>query len=388
VLRPRQLLPLLGALLGASAACCDRARDTVSSSSSGAWSASGRGGEASGSEGTGPGTTSVARCNRGPSSQICNPFGAELRAPNLSRDTYWGLLTDVFKVHFYRPATLFLDQLAKDPAVCVECDTGASKGLYLVLVVRSNGGPLTPTKPPSSLDAYKTALGEVIDRYHGALAVVVIEDEMNSSTSYEGSAADYIAELKAGCEVAHAKGVRCADGGLGSTSLLYLLADYYRGLGGTQGSLRILEAAKSNPSVPQVFKDGQATDQDVAALLLTRKDEIDEAKELLLGFRDAGVDYVNFHWYEEGPDTLDEIIAFMRMTTGCNAVITDELGQRVQDEADAMYKLTDARELGLPFVIWSSRDTENSALLVDAEGNLLPSGMALKKRSTTTTCGD
>jgi hypothetical protein len=260
-----------------------------------------------------------------------------------------------------------------------------------VLVVE-NGDGVGPPSPPADVTAYETAVGAAIDARGGAIAALVIEREVDPPGLYAGTVDQYLAELTAGCEVAHQRGVACANAGLASTSLLLLLADYYQGLGSATESARILSAASDNPTVAEALNDalGGALPEsaaDVAKVLATNQAAIDKAKALVAGYAKAGVDYANFHWYERDEDTFYQAIAFMRAVTGCQAVITDELGQRAQSHADAFFKLSDAKALGLPIVVWFSHDTAGSASLVDGQGDLLPSGVALQELSTTATCG-
>jgi hypothetical protein len=117
--------------------------------------------------------------------------------------------------------------------------------------------PLTVAPARIAYPPYRKTLGDPIDRYTitypGALEAVVIENEVDArATFYSGMAADYLAELAAGCEVAHARGVRCTDSGLGSTSMLLLLADYYETAGGALADRHDgnVSSAASSPQIP------------------------------------------------------------------------------------------------------------------------------------------
>jgi hypothetical protein len=378
---------LLSSLVASFAACSDSPAATTGSG--GATSSSVSTATTSGSGGgTGGAEPAVAWCNRGPKIKICKPYSLRLGGADPSDAAYWDLVTNVLGLKFHRPESLFLDRFDADPASCAECDAAAAHGLYLGLVVRNDGGPTQPTSVPKDLSAYKTSLSAALDRYRDALAYVVIEDEATSASRYAGSVSEYLAELKAGCAAAHEKHLKCADSGIGSTTLLFVLAQYYATSGFAGEAMRILRTAKSNPDVPQAFKDGTATAADLDAFLAAQKDEIDQAKALFSGLRDADVDYANFHFYEEDQDTLDEAIAFMRMVTGCNAVITNELGLRVQDGMAALHQLGDAKEYGLTFVTWSAPGTPGFAGLLDDQGNLLPNGVSLESQSMIASCDD
>jgi hypothetical protein len=231
-------------------------------------------------------------------------------------------------------------------------------------------------------------MGKVIDHYQGALAAVVVEHEVDAPESYAGTPAQYLVQLGAACEAAHQRGVHCTDSGISSTSLLFWLAHYYAQNGNAGEALRILATAGDNPAVPALFKAGQASEQDAAAFLASQQARIDRAEALLSGHRAAGVDSANFHWYEPSETTFDEILALVRLRTGCYRLMTDELGQRSDIPHDTEAKLVLARELGLPLIIWSSVDGEGSRSLVDETGALRPTGERFAQVSAIATCGD
>src|SRR5262245_28930310 len=78
----------------------------------GAVASAGSGGQApsASSAATGGGPAESARCNRGPVSAVCNPYGVALEAGGLDAGSYWSLVEDVLDVPFYRPSALFLDR--------------------------------------------------------------------------------------------------------------------------------------------------------------------------------------------------------------------------------------------------------------------------------------
>src|SRR3989338_5781325 len=111
---------------------------------------------------------------------------------------------------YYRPISIFVERWQGS---CEECDAAVQAGLKLVLTVRNNGGAGQPTSPPSDLNAFKQTLSQIVDKYRPE--VLVIENEENSAALfYNGTTQQYLQELKAGCEVAHQKGIKCTNGGL------------------------------------------------------------------------------------------------------------------------------------------------------------------------------
>ena|SRR6185503_13657587 len=168
---------LLGAFALACAACdgasgTGAAASTTGGSGGAATSSSGAGGATSSS---GAGGAAIAACNKS-FGEPCNPFGIAQQIPGLPDATYWNLLTQVFKVPFYQPDELFLDQ----GGACDRCAMAAQLGLKLVLVVRNNGGPMIPSSPPADMALYRKQLGQVIDQYKDSIAVVAIENEVNT----------------------------------------------------------------------------------------------------------------------------------------------------------------------------------------------------------------
>jgi hypothetical protein len=309
----------------------------------------------------------------------------DLEVPPLSGEAYWGAITDSLKVPFYQPAAVVLDAGAK----CDRCEDAVQHGLKLVLPVRANGGAGTATVPPKDLSMYGALLGELLDAHAAAVAAVVIEGSAETEAAWGGTVDEYLALLAAGCATAHAKGVRCTDGGLASTTMIFLLADYQAASGSTAGALNVVQLAGDNPEVKAAFSTWPpATEDDLKAGLATQKARLDAAKKLLAGVRAAGVDYASFRWWERDQDTLDLALAFMRNQTGCNAVAITDMGQRTEDAIEAQHKADDAKELGASLVIWSSRAESGGALLVDEAGALTENGTALAALSSMASCND
>jgi hypothetical protein len=387
-LRPLSAL-LASALLGVA---CQSVLTPPPSGSSGTGggtsSATSAGNGGAGASGEGGAEPFVPYCNRGPSNLLCNPYGLSLERAAMSEGVYWDLLDEVFDVHFYRPEPIQLDLFEKDPTSCASCEAAVAEGYYLVLVLRDGLDPLAPTPPPQDLAEYRAKVGKVIDHFKGSLATVVIEREAESPARYAGTPEQYLAQLAAACEVAHQKGARCTDSGVGSTSLLFWLARYYAQNGNPGEALRILRTAENNPEVPALFKEGSATVADLPAFFAAQQERIDRSETLLAGHRAAGVDAQNFHWYEPSETTLDEIIAILRARTGCFRLVTDEIGQRSDVPLETEFKLVLTKELGLPLVVWSSRDDQGSRSLVSEDGALRPTGDTFAKVSNAVICGD
>lgn len=150
-----------------------------------------------------------------------NPFGLMLPS-QLVRSSQGMAIAKELGVVYFRPAAIFLDEWNGS---CPECDIGRDAGLQLVLTVRNNGRRQA-SSPPDDLAAYRRVLGQVLDAYRPA--VLVVENEENSALFYTGTPEDYAAELEAACQVAHARGVPCTNGGLVSTLVALLAYNHYR----------------------------------------------------------------------------------------------------------------------------------------------------------------
>jgi hypothetical protein len=305
---------------------------------------------------------------------MCNAYGVSLDQGPLSDTAYWTVVKEL-DTPFYRPATQTIASLAASPAACASCDAAVAEGLKLVLVL-ANGGP------PASVAAYQATVGAALDRWKGAVATFVVEDEPTTEASWSGTPAQYLAELAAGCATAHAHGARCASGGIDSTSMLLLTAAYYEKMSFQSEALRILQAASNNPDIPPMNSDA-----DVQALLAGRAGAIATAQEILAGVLEAGADYANFHWYEADEDTFDEALALVRLLSGCNSNMTDALGGREPSTSEVGFKLNDAEELGLRIVVWASAAPGDAASVADTGGNLTNNGLVLAAATRTADCG-
>jgi hypothetical protein len=145
-----------------------------------------------------------------------NPFGVMLPS-RLVRSKEGIQLARELGAVYLRPDSVFLEGR---PAVCGVCDAARSRGLRLVLTVRNNGPQATT--PPADLESYQRAVAAVLDQYRPA--ILVVENEENSALFYRGTPEAYASQLKAACEAAHRKGIRCTNGGLVSALAAYLQA--------------------------------------------------------------------------------------------------------------------------------------------------------------------
>ncbi len=286
-----------------------------------------------------------------------NPFGLMLPSP-LVRSPGGIQVAKTLGAVYFRPASIFLDRWNR---TCPECDIALNAGLKLVLTVR-NSGPL-PTSPPRDLAAYQRTLGAVLDKYHPV--VLAVENEENSALFYTGTPADYGAQLKAACQVAHQRGIPCTNGGLVSTLVALLVYDHYLETGQSDRARDFAARAFSSEIRAQLGSP-------------RARKQIDKGKALLQAYRAAGVDYVNFHWYIADTRALGEAVAYLRAQTGL-PVITNEIGQFTDNHNQTTAVMAKIVELGLPIAVWFGLDGPQARGLVNLDGSLRPTGEAFKR---------
>lgn len=286
-----------------------------------------------------------------------NPFGVMLPS-RLARTPEGMRLAKDLGAVYLRPESVFL---SRRDGTCSTCDAARGAGLRLVLTVR-NDGP-EATAPPRDLAAFRRALEAVLDRYQPA--VLVVENEENSALFYAGTPQEYAAELAAACQVAHRKGIPCANGGLVSSLVALLVYDHYLENG---------QRAKAGDFAARAF---EAPQRRLLGSPASRA-QIAKGKALLSAYRDAGADFVNFHWYVADPRALEEAFAYLKAQTGL-PVITNEVGQFTDDPRQTTAVMAKIVELGLPVAVWLGLDGPKARGLVDPDGRLRPTGEAFRR---------
>lgn len=289
-----------------------------------------------------------------------NPFGVMISG---STNQIRAKTAKALGAIYYRPISIFLD---KWTGSCGECDAAVSGGLKLVLTVRNNnGGPQNPTTPPSDWDTYKTKLSQVINKYKPE--ILVVENEENSAALfYNGTSQQYLQELKVGCEVAHQKGVKCTNGGLVSSLVAVMVSESYG------------DAKKANEYLNRTLVGSK---QSIISQVNSpkAKEQIIKGRELLAGYKAAGADFMNFHWYIADVEALGEAVAYLRVASGL-PVMTNEVGQQANtDPAQVTHVMQKVVELGLPYAVWFSMDTNppnGARALNETNGTLRQNGEA------------
>ncbi len=291
-----------------------------------------------------------------------NPFGMMLNLDSAQSVS----LVQALGVTYFRPAKpVFLDKWSGD---CPQCDMAQQVGLKLILTVRNDGGGGNPSTPPTDLAVYQKTLGEVLDKYHPEL--LVVENEENSKLFYTGSADEYAAELKAACTVAHSKGIKCANGGIVSAEVAALVWGNYMDQGDVNGACSFAKRALDSKHA-----DKLCGVQSINDLTPQEQETLNKGRALLVVYKSAGADYMNFHWYSGDTGVLDEAVAYLKTATGL-PLMTNEIGQHDENPATVGPLLQKALDLGLPYVVWYSVDSPQARALNNADFSMRPNGQA------------
>jgi hypothetical protein len=250
---------------------------------------------------------------------------------------------------------------------CAECDLIPRHDLELILTVFNRTEvSLKPSEPPADLAAYGRAVGKILDSTHPVL--LVVENEEDARTTFNGTPDQYVEQLSVACRVAHARGVRCTNGGFLSGHVAHAVYQHYVDTGQHSRATSYADRAFEPWQKPELGSaEGRAKIKALAALV----------KGLLKRYRPAGADYVNFHWYAEEPRALAESVRYLEEVSGLPA-ITNEIGQRTEDPADTRRLLDGILRVGLPVAIWYGSDARLARGLVDFDGTLRPTGEAFR----------
>jgi hypothetical protein len=98
---------------------------------------------------------------------------------------------------------------------------------------------------------------------------------------------------------------------------------------------------------------------------------------LIAGFRDLGIDYVNYHWYQSTPEAMVTTVDYLRRVTG-KQVITNEIGQFDDSPATLWALLEMTATLHLPWVVWFGSDGSGAVGLFNIDGSIRANGLAFR----------
>jgi hypothetical protein len=310
-----------------------------------------------GLRGGGGGTVSVGPAGKPPKS----PFGVMLDPRSFDVQTRVNLAEEL-GAHYFRSLPVLVPEWNGQ---CDECQPVHSAGLQFVLTIRNTSNILSAAGPVSDTSDYKRIVGQVIDAYKPAL--VVAENEENTPHYFSGTPDQYLDELKALCAVAHSKGVKCANGGLLGESVAWVLYFHYLDSGQTEAAQAYAQRGFAQFQLAKLDQGGEAEGRHVADLTMN----------FLKGYKAAGADYVNFHWYVSNGDGLKETADYLEQLTGLPAV-TNEMGQRDLETSSTESLLNGVIAAKLPIAVWFSSDSRLSKAFVDRDGSLRPTGEAFR----------
>jgi len=254
-----------------------------------------------------------------------NPFGA------MGCGTECAAQLDV---RFYRPFAVLLQDTTTSP----DATQFADAGYRLVLTVKNNTDRQASVFP-SNLGDYRSRIGQVIDHYRSSLAVLAIENEERSMPMFNGTYQQYRQMLTVACEEAHARGVKCTNGGLLSQDIVFWVYE------------RLVEEGRqeeANQYWDSAAREGLPKDQ-AAAMASQVQPWIQNAAA-------AGADYFNFHAYYNDGRGLAIAADALRRYTGL-PVIVNEMGVRINDPAVARSLCEGVLQAQLPIAIWYTSQT-------------------------------
>ena len=310
-----------------------------------------------------------------------NPFGIMLWPTDAGDMPLLAARARGLGVGWFRPPAVFLDRWQGLPA-CPPCGAPRRAGLKTALTVRNGGSdglPRRPSSPPDDLPAYRHTLADVLDAWKPDL--LVVENEEGNPRFFETgrtpaeTAAAYGRELGAACEIAHAKGAACANGGLtgdraAAFAWLTLLS--------RQDADTACDFARRAFSEPNDRDRGQrlcayrSADEVPAAV---RAAMLGNIEDLLAQYRTQPVDRVNLHWFGHDAGALAIVAQLLAQATG-KPVMSNEIGQLRGDSDPANVRplLRAAFASGLDPAIWFSIDTPTTVSLFNLDGSLRPGG--------------
>ncbi len=270
-------------------------------------------------------------------------------------------------------------------------NTYTSAGLKVLLnlnygIPRNGAGEHAPVPFPTDMNAYSKTLNAVLDKYKPE--VVVIENEEDNPNYHQGSADDYINELKTGIQVAHSKGLKVTNGGITVREICLIIYDDLLQSGQKDKAISFAQKAFPPNFATRLSGDGDP----MRNPQISR--QIEFGRKIIAAYKDLDLDYVNFHWYEPvqargknidkssisfDPSTFAFVVNYIKEKTG-KPVMTNEFG--VLDPSPDLVRglLKAAKDANLSYAIFYSADGgEGKAVaLQNAGGDLRDNGNAFK----------
>lgn len=222
---------------------------------------------------------------------------------------------------------------------------------------------------------YYNFVKNIAKHYKGKLEIVVIENEMNDSDFWCGSADEYLrlflTAKKAFGDIDPA--VKLADGGIQGAALNWLVVQDY--------------VNSQNNAAALLFYE-KFTGQTITMAELTKemkkrvsKEVVKRAQQLFDSQLFEWVNVVNFHYYQK-PEALPEIVAYLQKNVPSGKkIMTNEVGikERFSNSPDAasqemIKKYAYLLSLNVSPILWFSpggKEDNNAGALVDKKGQVV-----------------
>ena len=240
---------------------------------------------------------------------------------------------------------------------------------------RARSGPVTDDI------GYERALAADLDATHPRL--VTIQNEEDGLQFWSGTPQDYLHELADAVRVAHAKGYEISNGGVTAAGVK-LAYWHFLWISGRRAAADAFARRSLGPGVARAgtiaddLPDSANPDRPILARMQLMRNKLARVETLIAGYRATGIDYVNFHWYESGPEDLRAVATWLSQITGLPA-ICNEMGQDSNSPETVDALLAMAETLHLPWVIWFAIDGNGPAVgLADQGGALRANGQAFR----------
>jgi hypothetical protein len=256
----------------------------------------------------------------------------------------------------------------------------SSDGFHIILNVNEHDQPTKSDKPvPFTKDtvSYKKKLSAILDKYKPE--VLVIENEETNLTYHYGSMKDYLNMLRAATTVAHARGIKIADGGIHPRGICYFVWQQYMDEGLT-AKANAWMTSTMNSQMQYAAKHPERTDNQIR-IYWNRLDT------LLNAFTNMKIDYVNMHIYEAIndvgtgkvtiPGCIPTMADYVRQRTD-KLVLSNECGQHNTYATCVTSMLQAFVDGDYKYAIWFSGDGNNAVALTNSDGTLRPTGVAFQ----------
>jgi hypothetical protein len=239
-----------------------------------------------------------------------------------------------------------------------------------------------PRAGPVTDDAgFERAFAADLDATHPRL--VSIQNEEDGLQFWNGTPQDYLHELADAVKVAHARGYEISNGGITAegAKLAYwhhLWMSGERAAADAFARSSLGTAVMGRRVVANDLPSSADPGKPILARTLLLRNKLSRVETLIAGYRATGIDYINFHWYESGPDDLGAVATWLSQTTGLPA-ICNEMGQYSNNPDTVAALLNKSESLHLAWVIWFAIDGKGPAVgLADPDGALRANGQAFR----------